>query len=161
VRPGPVPWTLVVAGGVVAGTLDIVYAIVYWAIRMGLPARRILQSVASGLLGEASFAGGAATAALGLALHYGIAISMAVAYYLVSRRVPVLVRSPLALGAAYGLFLYALMNYVVVPLSAAGSGSQETLWVGLSILVHAFFIGVPIALFTRRARLAASGLGSV
>jgi uncharacterized membrane protein YagU involved in acid resistance len=120
VHPGPGPWTFVVAGGLVAGspsrrshrlvagTLDIVYAIVYWAIRMGLPARRILQSVASGLLGEAGFHGGAATAALGLVLHYGIAVSMAVAYYVVSRRVPALVRWPLALGAAYGLFLYAL-----------------------------------------------------
>jgi hypothetical protein len=156
VRPGPGPWTFVAAGGVVAGTLDIVYAIVYWAIRMGLPARRILQSVASGLLGEASFAGGAATAVLGLALHYGIAISMAVAYYLVSRRIPVLVRAPLALGSTYGVFLYALMNYVVVPLSAAGPGSKETLWVVLSILVHALFIGIPIALFSRRAHLAAS-----
>ena len=155
-RRGLGPWTFVAAGGLVAGTLDIVYAIVYWTIRAGLPARRILQSVASGLLGEASFAGGAATAALGLALHYGIAVSMAVAYYVVSRRVSALVRAPLALGAAYGLFLYALMNYVVVPLSAAGAGSKERLWIVLSILVHAGFIGVPIALFTRRAHLAAS-----
>ena len=155
-RPGPGPWTFVVAGGVVAGTLDIVYAIVYWAIRMGLPARRILQSVASGVLGEASFEGGAATAALGLGLHYAIATSMAVAYYLVSRRLPALIRSPIALGAAYGLFLYALMNYVVVPLSAAGAGSNEPLWVVLSILVHSLLIGVPIALSTRRAHLAES-----
>jgi hypothetical protein len=44
---------------------------------------------------------------------------------------------------------------VVVPLSAAGAGSKETLWVVLSILVHAVLIGIPIALFARRAHLAA------
>ncbi|MBA3759414.1 MAG: hypothetical protein H0X07_02700 [Gemmatimonadales bacterium] len=38
---------------------------------------RIFQSVAAGLLGQASFEGGAATAALGLALHYLIALTMA------------------------------------------------------------------------------------
>jgi hypothetical protein len=43
------------------------------------------------------------------------------------------------------------MNYVVVPLSAAGSGSKDALWITLSIAVHMFLIGVPIALFTRRA----------
>jgi hypothetical protein len=70
----------VLAGGVVAGTLDIGYACVFWALKSGVPARRILQSVAAGLLGEASFQGGAGTAALGLALHYLIAVSMALAY---------------------------------------------------------------------------------
>jgi len=43
-----------------------------------VPAQRILQSVAAGLLGDASFEGGAATAALGLALHFLIATSMSV-----------------------------------------------------------------------------------
>jgi len=143
--------TFVLAGGVVAGTLDITYACTFWAVKRGVPAQRILQSVAAGLLGEASFTGGRATAALGLALHYFIAISMAVAYYLVSRRWPLLWQRPVVCGAAYGLLLYGIMNYVVLPLSAAGPGSKDPLWIVLSIAVHAFLIGVPIALFVRRA----------
>ena len=43
------------------------------------------------------------------------------------------------------------MNYVVLPLSAAGLRSNDPLWIVLSIAVHAFLIGVPIALFVRRA----------
>jgi hypothetical protein len=43
------------------------------------------------------------------------------------------------------------MNYVVVPLSVAGPGSGDPLWIALSIAVHAFLIGVPIAIFTRQA----------
>jgi predicted ABC-type sugar transport system permease subunit len=76
----------VVAGGLVAGTLDIVYACLFWALKRDVPAQQILQSVAAGLLGKASFEGGAATAALGLALHFLIALSMSAVYYLVSRR---------------------------------------------------------------------------
>ena len=143
--------TFVVAGGAVAGTLDITYACVFWAVKRGVPPQRIMQSVAAGLLGEASFTGGWGTAVLGLVLHYFIAISMAVAYYLVARRWPSLWQRPVAYGAAYGLLLYAIMNYVVVPLSAARPGSHDPVWIGLSIAVHALLIGVPIAFFVRRA----------
>jgi uncharacterized membrane protein YagU involved in acid resistance len=142
----------VLSGGLVAGTLDIAYACLFWAIKSDVPVQRILQSVAAGLLGKTSFQGGGATAALGLALHYLIALSMSVVYYLVARRWPLLWQRPVLCGAAYGLLLYAIMNYVVVPLSAAGPGSKDPLWIGLSIAVHALLIGVPIALFTRRAR---------
>lgn len=143
--------TLVLAGGIVAGGLDIVYAIVFWAVKRGVPAQRILQSVAAGLLGPASFQGGTPSAALGLALQFFIAITMAVTYYLVARRWPLLVQRPVWCGLGYGLMLYGVMNYVVVPLSAAGSGSRDPVWVILSILVHMALIGLPIALFTRRA----------
>jgi hypothetical protein len=149
-RSSPLP--LVLAGGLVAGTLDIIYACVFWAVKAGVPARRIFQSVAAGLLGKASFEGGAATAALGLGLHYFIACSMAVAYYLVARRWPLLRERAVPCGVAYGLLLYGIMNYVVVPLSAAGGGgAKDPLWVGLSVAVHMFLIGLPIALFVRAA----------
>jgi hypothetical protein len=70
----PHPAILVLAGGFVAGTLDIAYACIFWALKRGVPATRIFQSVAAGLLGQASFQGGGRTAALGLVLHYFIAM---------------------------------------------------------------------------------------
>ena len=147
----PRPW-LVLAGGLVAGTLDITYACIFWAIKADLPARRIFQSVAAGLLGKASFEGGTATAALGLGLHYFIACSMALAYYLVARQWSALRERPVLMGAAYGLLLYGIMNFIVVPLSrAGGGGAKDPLWVGLSIVVHMLLIGIPIALFVRAA----------
>jgi hypothetical protein len=55
-------------------------------------------------------------------------------------------------GAGYGRLLDAIMNYVVVPPSAArGGGSGGALWVTLSIIVHTFLIGVSIASFTSGA----------
>ena len=145
------PAWYVLAGGLVAGTLDITYAWAFWAVKAGVSAQRIFQSVAAGLLGEASFEGGAATAALGLALHYFIATTMSFMYYIVASRVALLRRRPVLCGVGYGLLLYGIMNYIVVPLSAAGGGSKDLLWVSLSILVHMFLIGLPIALATRLA----------
>ncbi len=147
------PAGLVLAGGLVAGTLDIVYACLFWALKADVPARRILQSVAAGLLGSASFAGGFRTAALGLFLHFFIAITMAAVYYLVARRWPLLWRRPWLSGALYGLLLYFVMNFLVVPFSAAGPGSQDPLWVSLTIVVHVLFVGIPCALFARWALL--------
>jgi hypothetical protein len=142
----------VVAGGLLAGALDITYACLFWAIKAGVPAQRIFQSVAAGLLGKDSFTGGWPTAILGLALHFFIATTMSVTYFLVARRVPTLGVRPVPFGAAYGLLLYVIMNYVVVPLSnAPHGGAKDPLWVGLSIVVHMVLIGIPIALFTRRA----------
>ena len=150
--PGGAPrvgW--VVAGGLLAGALDITYACVFWGIKAGVAPIRVFQSVAAGLLGPESFDGGVPTAALGLALHFSIAMSMAVTYYLIARSWRLLVRRVWICGIAYGLVLYCIMNYIVLPLSAAGRGSADPLWVGLSIAVHAFLIGLPIALASRRA----------
>ena len=142
----------VLIGGLVAGTLDITYACVFWAVKAGVPPQRIFQSVARGVLGAAAFTSGAASAALGLFLHYFIATMMSIAYYLVARRWPALVERPLIFGSAYGVVLWVVMNYIVVPLSRAGSGgSGPASWVTLSIIVHALLIGVPIALFARKA----------
>jgi uncharacterized membrane protein YagU involved in acid resistance len=138
-------------GGLVAGALDIVFACGFWAIKAGVPAQRILQSVAAGLLGKASFGGGWATAALGLALHFAIAVAMALAYLFIARQWSLLVQRPWLCGALYGLVLYGLMTFVVVPLSAAGPPSKDSTWVVLSVLAHVLLVGWPIALISRRA----------
>jgi len=145
------PYWYVLAGGLVAGTLDMTYACVFWAVRRGVGSERIFQSVAAGLLGKASFEGGASTAAFGLMLHYFIATTMALVYYLVASHWPRLQPRPLLWGAGYGLLLYFIMNFIVVPLSAAAPGSKDPLWVSLSIAVHMLFIGIPCALFATRA----------
>jgi uncharacterized membrane protein YagU involved in acid resistance len=150
-RGGDSPWPPVIAGGLLAGAMDMLYACLFWAAKADVAPTRIFQSVAAGLLGEASYEGGAATAALGLLLHFFIACSMAVTYYLVARHWPLLVRRPVPLGLAYGLLLYVIMNHVVVPLSAAGGGSQDPTWIALTIVVHAVLIGLPIAWFASRA----------
>ena len=145
------PSFYVLLGGLVAGTFDITYACTFWALKRGVAPTRVFQSVASGLLGDASFTGGWPTALLGLALHYFIATAMAVTYYLFARRWSELWERPLLFGPLYGILLYWIMNYIVVPLSAAQPGSRDSLWITMSVVVHAFLIGTPCALFARRA----------
>lgn len=151
------PAAYVLAGGLVVGTIDIVFAMTFWAWRAEVPAFRVLQSVAAGLLGPASFNGAMETAMLGLATHFLIALTMAVVYYVAAWHVPVLWQRPRMAGIAYGLLLYGVMNHVVVPLSAAPPASTDVVWVVFNVSVHVFLIGLPIALFVRQGILQWSG----
>jgi hypothetical protein len=149
----PAHYRYVLYGGLVAGTLDLVYICTLWAAK-GVGPIRILHSVAAGWLGrDAAIAGGYPAALLGLASHYLIAIAMAAVYFLFARRMAALVRKPLLCGALYGIVLYAAMNFVVVPLSAAGTGLPKAwTWMDLSHLAaHMFLVGVPCAVFARKA----------
>lgn len=132
---------------VVAGALDIGEACVYWAIAKDVAPERIFQSVASGLLGKAAFKGGAQTAALGLALHFGIMAVMATVYVLASLRLPILTRRPVLMGIGYGLATYCVMNYGVLPLSQASHGGPFVLPVFVNaVFAHVAMVGLPIAL---------------
>ena len=139
-------------GALVAGTFDITYAIVFSYLRSGVAPSRILQSVASGALGRAAYDGGTRTAALGLGFHFLNAFIITTIFFIVARSRPALVRTPIAVGAAYGLVVYLVMNYVVIPLSAIGVFPRPAMAVwATGVLVHMFLIGVPIALAARRA----------
>jgi hypothetical protein len=139
-------------GGGVGGLADIIYAVVLWGFILGDNPAAVLQSVASGLLGKAAYDGGAATAALGLALHFFIAFVMALVYVLISRRLPILTARPVLMGVLYGFALYLVMNFVVVPLSAIGY-RPPTLWGAMRALFpHVAFVGPAIAFFATRSR---------
>ena len=147
----------ILAGGLLGGAFDITYACVVWDFR-GVTPIRVGQSVAAGLLGrDAAVAGGVPTGLLGFALHFGMALVMAAVYYAAATQIPLLVRHAVICGATYGLGLYFVMNYVVLPLSAIGQhGGNGPLYLVLpEILVHMFLVGVTIALFTRKALRAA------
>jgi hypothetical protein len=137
--------TAILIGGLIAGTLDILYAIGYSAWR-GTPPMTLLQFVASGLLGPSSFEGGAATAVLGLLLHYAMMLLIAAVFFALSRRLTFLVAKPFAWGPVYGFLVYWVMNLVVVQWSATPSKWHFIpLSFATGILVHMFFIGLTIA----------------
>ena len=89
--------------------------------------------------------------ALGLGLHYVNATTISAVYHLAAARLPLLRERPLLAGAVYGIGVYVVMTHIVAPLSRAGRGSKDPLWIALSIAVHVLLVGIPIALIARRA----------
>ena len=149
-RAGWLRWLCV--GWLVAATCDICYATGFSYAYRGTPPSRILQSVASGVLGADAYQGGTSTAVLGLGLHYLNALIITCISFAAAALVPALVRRPIVMGVLYGIVIYAVMNYVVIPLSRIGPRPTPPTptWV-TGLLVHMFLIGLPIVLAARRA----------
>jgi hypothetical protein len=142
---------VIVGGGFSAAALDIVNAMVFWNLYAGTKPVTILQSIAAGLQGKAAFSGGAASAALGLFLHFLIMCAMAAAYWLACRRWAWMLERPAVAGVAYGLLTWAAMNYVVVPLSQASSPPFIPSWFLDGLLAHVLLVGLLFAYVARRS----------
>ena len=144
------PAAAIIWGGLIAGALDIAAAFINAGTR-GVHPLRILQGIAFGLLGARAFRGGLATAAVGLACHFAITFGAAAAYWAVSRVMPMLVKKAVVCGLLYGIVVYGITNYVIVPLSKIGRvlpNSPAQILLGLVILMVC--VGLPIALMARR-----------
>jgi hypothetical protein len=111
---------------------------------------RVFQFIASGLLGVRSFQEGWRSGALGVALHFFIAISAAAAYYVLSRKISFLSNRPFLAGPTFGIAFFVFMHYVVVKLSAAPSRPFGMIDLVNQLFAHMFFVGLPIALVTAR-----------
>jgi hypothetical protein len=142
----------VLTGMLVVAVLDILEPIIFYGFR-GVPPMRIFQSVASGLLGRDAYAGGVPSALLGAALHLFIASVVVLVYWLASRRFAVLTERPLVCGVLYGLGVYVVMTFGVIPLSAIGGGVRIPVLPALlnGIFAHVTCVGPPSALAARAA----------
>jgi hypothetical protein len=138
-------------GGLICGIMDMTAACIFYGVLRGNQPIRIMQSVATGVLGAAAYDGDVATAALGLFLHFVIAFGAATVFYFASRKLPVMTRYAIICGLLYGIAVYFFMQLIVVPLSAFPHKGAFTL-VGLAtgITIHMFCVGLPISLATRK-----------
>lgn len=136
--------------GLAAGVLDIAFIVVYYLFK-DVPPVRVLQGVAAGAVGSAAAVkGGLATAALGLAFHFMIALTAAAVFHAASRRLRWLVERPVAGGLVFGFSVWLFMNLVVLPLTATPPRSfPPPQWVPV-LIAHLVCVGLPIAFITRR-----------
>jgi hypothetical protein len=128
--------------------MDITSAIIITLLRGGT-IMRLMQFIASGLLGRQAFQGGAEIAFLGLAVHFVIAFGLVTVFYFAGGKIALLRNYPVPSGIIYGLIVFAVMNLIVLPLSAATprhSLSGDL----IQIAIHMFVIGVPTSLLLRR-----------
>jgi hypothetical protein len=140
-------------GGLIAGFLDGLDAVVFYGWSFSIPPTLLFQNIAAGLLGRRSFQGGWYTVLLGLACHFSIAMGAAAVFYLASLALPVLWRKPWIFGPTFGVLVYVVMHYIVVPLSAVPKRTVPitVLEVIDQLFSHTMFVGLPIALMARRS----------
>jgi hypothetical protein len=104
------------------------------------------------VLGRAAYEGGLPAAALGLALHFGIATGVATTFYLASLKMPLLLRRPVLCGLLFGLSVWAFMYNVVLPVTFGRPYAVPALPQLINQLgIHMLGVGLPIAIFAARS----------
>ena len=142
-------WRTIGWATLVAGTLDILSAFVWTGMEGGTPGQ-VLQSVASGPFGDEmreTWVG----IPLGLAVHFAIMLAMVAAYVLIAPHFPILMRQWLVAGVLYGVLLWLIMYWVVLPLRWGMSPPSEPGAIAQQLVSHCLLVGIPIAWITARA----------
>ena len=159
-RPAPVTTgQAILTGWLLCGVLDITAACGQAWIQAGRTPAEVLRGVASALWGRAAMDAGSGMAAVGLAMHFAVALTATLVFYALSRRLVILRRLPLwIVGPVYGVIVFCAMNYGTLPaLSWVRSLYLDTLprWPGSmswpQLVIHMVFVGTPVAWGVRRA----------
>ena len=139
--------------GLLAGTLDIADNLIFNQLRAVTPAM-VFRYIASGLIGmdAVETSPESFTVALGVVLHYVIAVSWTAIFYGATRKFPILVRRPIICGLLYGGGVYLFMNLIVLPLSRVPHvHSAMTMASRINgVVALLLFIGLTVALLVRR-----------
>jgi hypothetical protein len=139
----------ILAAGLLCGVMDITAAFLTWAPK-GVSPGRLLQGIAGNLLGPASFRGGWPASALGLAIHFFIALTAATVFYAASRKFSALLDHPWLAGVGYALVVYGFMYWVVMPLGRMRPGPATLSHTMVAIATHIVCVGLPISLVIHR-----------
>jgi hypothetical protein len=136
--------------GLIAGILDGSAASINALIR-GRSPERVFRFIASGVFGTDSNKPGWLMPALGVLFHFFIAYTFTVFFFLIFPKIKWLNKNFVVTGLLYGIFVWLIMNLIVVPLSITGkirfTNPTQTI---IGVLFLMFFIGLPIAYFTKR-----------
>jgi hypothetical protein len=158
----------IVTGWLLCGVLDISAACIQSWLNAGRGPAMVLRGVASALWGSAATSGGAGMAAIGLAMHFTVALTATLVFYALSRRIPFLRTAPLwIIGPLYGTIVFCAMNYGTLPalswvrslyLHTAPRWPGSMAWTQLAI--HMVCVGTPIVWGVRRGPNRSASEGS-
>lgn len=137
--------SVVLLAWMVAGTMDITAALTYYPLTANVEVVRILQGIASGVLGPRAFAGGPSTALLGLALHYLIAFIWTMVFFVAVRTFKPLLKNLMLTGMAYGIVVWAVMNLIVLPVSNVRHAPFNPSAAAIAAVILILCIGLPLA----------------
>jgi hypothetical protein len=160
IRPQVSIGQAILTAWLLCGVLDITAACIQAWIQAGRTPPLVLKGVASALWGRAALDDGAGMAAIGLVMHFMVALMATLVFYALSRRVAFLRTGPLLIaGPLYGVVVFAAMNYGTLPLlswvrslylGTAPRWPGSMSWPQLGI--HLICVGLPIVWGVRRAR---------
>jgi hypothetical protein len=143
---------LSVIGGIITGLLHIIVQVgIVFGLIVKSPFISSLQYLVSGAMGNAAFTGGLTTALLGLILELIMTIIIAGVFIFSADRISLLRRHIIVSSLLYGVGVFIVMNFIVLPLSAAPALPAPPMWLFIEIILeHILLIGLPLGILLQR-----------
>ena len=132
------------------GILDITAAIVHYYILNGTGPERMFKTIASGVFGKQAIEGGILMITWGVVFHFMIAFLFTAFLFLVYPKVAAWIKNKFLVAILYGIFTWAVMNLVIVPLSITHKLPSDPEKMIITALILICMIGLPVALIAHR-----------
>jgi hypothetical protein len=137
-------------GGLIIGTLHlIIQHFLFFSLLGKVPFTTVEQYIASAALGNAAFEGGLVTVLLGVFFHYLTSFVIAAIFIMSATRIPMLRRNIIVGSLLFGFAAFVVMNFIVLPLSAAPKVDGTLFGLIELIIEHALIIGLPLGIILR------------
>ncbi|MEO8712319.1 MAG: hypothetical protein ABI405_09365 [Parafilimonas sp.] len=137
--------------GIIAGTLDILTAFIIYSqiLHLATPIQ-MLSNIARAAVSKSLIENEKILALIGLLFHYIIAYCFATFYFLIYPRIKFLRKNSIVSGLLYGIFVWAVMNLIVQPLTGSKIGPFTFIPLLRTVIILIVCIGLPIAILTAR-----------
>jgi len=146
----------ILLAGLLAGTLDAAAAIINYYVATGKNPVIIFEYIASGVFGKRAYSGMQSYALFGLLFHFLIAIIFAAFYFWLYPKIKFLQNNRLASAVLYGIFVWLVMNLLIVPLTITHTWTFNIAKALLAVLILVVCVGIPVsftaASFYKKAR---------
>lgn len=136
--------------GLIIGIVDILLAFTHAYIFNGAYPIKVLQFVASGALGRDAFTGGITSAGYGLLFHMLIAMCWTSLFYVLYENVAMFLKNRFPFGLSFGLFIWLVMNLIIVPLSSTPPQQAKAMLPLMMMIGIHLFLGYLMAYFSGR-----------
>jgi uncharacterized membrane protein YagU involved in acid resistance len=144
--------SVIIKSALLVAILDIGAALLQQFIKTGKNPEIVLKFIASGLFGPQAFTGGTMMSVYGLVLHFFIAFGFTLLFFALTAKFPGLAKHIIPTGVVYGVFIWLVMQFIVLPLSKAPPLPLTASGALLSILILIVCIGIPLTIIVRKRR---------
>lgn len=115
---------------------------------LGTAIAQTFTFIASVAIGPSAYRNPGSAVPLGIVIHFCISIAWAFGYVYLVRAQPQLITRPIVSGLVFGLVVDAFMNIMLIMAGVYHRPSPGVL--GISLLAHCVFYGVPVAVVVSR-----------
>lgn len=137
----------ILKAGLLAGTLDISIASLQFFLRTEKNPVIVLKYIASAVFGRTiAYADGALMPLLGLLFHYIIAFGWTILFFYTCRKLTVLWKYPIPAGLLYGIFVWTMMKFAVLPLTKVAPIPFDLAQAAIAAGILIVAIGLPVSL---------------